>query len=163
MERNLRREDIVDRYTYDIRIIKIEELLETLGTDDIIGWITLCKINNYIAKRKVVLLDDPGRIPAAYNDFLDVFSKTDSNTLLKYRGGYDNYYIYVEAGKHPEDLGYSPLYKMSLDELEVYREYILENLEKGFIELSTAPWAALVLLVKKPGGGVRFCVDYRKL
>jgi len=37
MERNLRREDIVDRYTYDIRIIKIEELLKTLGTDDIIG------------------------------------------------------------------------------------------------------------------------------
>jgi len=27
---------------------------------------------------------------------------------------------------------------MLLDELEVYREYILENLEKGFIEPSTA-------------------------
>ena len=74
-----------------------------------------------------------------YNNFLDVFSKTDSNTLPKYRGEYDNYYIYVEAGKRPEDLGYSPLYKMSLDELEVYREYILENLEKGFIKLSTTP------------------------
>jgi len=37
MERNLRRKDIVDRYTYDIRIVEIEELLETLGTDDVIG------------------------------------------------------------------------------------------------------------------------------
>jgi len=74
-----------------------------------------------------------------YNDFLDVFSKTDSNTLSKYRGGYDNYYIYVEAGKRPEDLGYSPLYKISLNKLKVYREYILENLEKGFIKLSTTP------------------------
>src|SRR6187399_3481935 len=108
MERNFRRKDIVDRYTYDIRIIEIEELLKTLGTDDIIGWTTLCEINNYIAKRKVVLLDNPGRIPAAYNDFLNVFSKIDSNTLPKYRKGYDNYYIYVEAGKRPKDLGYSP-------------------------------------------------------
>jgi len=58
--------------------------------------------------------------------------------LPKYRGGYNDYYIYIEAGKRPEDLGYSPLYKISLDELEVYREYILENLEKSFIELSTA-------------------------
>ena len=74
-----------------------------------------------------------------YNNFLDVLSKTDSNTLLKYRGGYNDYYIYVEAGKRPEDLGYNSLYKISLDELEVYREYILENLEKGFIKLSTTP------------------------
>ena len=59
--------------------------------------------------------------------------------LPKYRGGYNDHYIYVEAGKRPEDLGYSPLYKILLDELEVYREYILKNLEKGFIELSTTP------------------------
>ena len=36
MERNLRREDVVDRYAYDIRIVEMEELLETLGTNDII-------------------------------------------------------------------------------------------------------------------------------
>ena len=82
MERNLWRKDVVDWYTYNIRIVEIDKLLETLGTDDVIGWTTLYEINDYIAKRKAILLDDPGRILAAYNDFLDVFSKTDSNTLL---------------------------------------------------------------------------------
>ena len=58
--------------------------------------------------------------------------------LPAHRRGYDDYYIYIEAGRRPEDLGYSPLYKILLNELEVYREYILENLEKGFIKLNIA-------------------------
>ena len=38
-----------------------------------------------------------------------------------------------------------------------------ENLSKGFITPSHAPFASPVLMARKPGGGLRFCVDYRKL
>lgn len=34
---------------------------------------------------------------------------------------------------------------------------------KNFIRVSNSPAVAPVLLVKKPGGGLRFCVDYRAL
>lgn len=36
-------------------------------------------------------------------------------------------------------------------------------MRKGFICASTSSAASPVLFVKKPGGGLRFCVDYRKL
>ena len=41
--------------------------------------------------------------------------------------------------------------------------YLMENLKKSFIILPTAPFAYPILMAKKPGGGLRFCVDYRKL
>ena len=52
---------------------------------------------------------------------------------------------------------------MSIEELEVTKQYLLDNLEKGFIEPSQSPFAAPVLFVKKPNGGLRFCIDYRRL
>ncbi|KAL9563874.1 hypothetical protein ACKAV7_011909 [Fusarium commune] len=52
---------------------------------------------------------------------------------------------------------------MSREELRALREWLDENLRKGFIRPSSSPVASLVLFVKKPGGGLRFCVDYRAL
>ena len=49
---------------------------------------------------------------------------------------------------------------MSRDELEVLKKYLEDNLSKGYIRASFFPAAAPVLFVKKPGGGLRFCVDY---
>jgi hypothetical protein len=39
----------------------------------------------------------------------------------------------------------------------------VENLDKGFIALGNAPFASLFLMARKPGGGLQFYVDYRKL
>ena len=63
-------------------------------------------------------------------------------------------------GKEPPSL---PLRNQSQDELRVIRKYLKDSLSKNWIRASRSPAAAPVLLVKKPGGGIRFCVDYRGL
>ena len=52
---------------------------------------------------------------------------------------------------------------MSRDELLILRKTLIDLLDKGFIRVSNSPTAALVLFVKKPEGGLRFCIDYRGL
>ena len=52
---------------------------------------------------------------------------------------------------------------MSREELIVLRRTLNDLLDKGFIRVSNSPAAAPVLFARKPGGGLRFCVDYRAL
>lgn len=52
---------------------------------------------------------------------------------------------------------------MSRDELLVLRKTLTDHLDKGWIRASSSPRGAPVLFVKKPGAGLRFCVDYRAL
>jgi len=52
---------------------------------------------------------------------------------------------------------------MSKEELLVLRKTLTELLDKGYIRASNSSAAAPVLFAKKPGGGLRFCVDYRRL
>jgi hypothetical protein len=58
---------------------------------------------------------------------------------------------------------WGPLYSMSKDELLVLRKILSELLDKGFIRVSNSLVAAPILFVRKPGSGLRFCVDYRAL
>ena len=52
---------------------------------------------------------------------------------------------------------------MSKDELLVLRKTLIDLLDKGFIRVSYSPIATPVLFVRKLGGGLRFCIDYRAL
>jgi hypothetical protein len=53
---------------------------------------------------------------------------------------------------------------MPREELAAVEKYIEEMLSKGFITPSNAGNPSpVVLLVKKPEGGLRFCLDYRGL
>jgi hypothetical protein len=52
---------------------------------------------------------------------------------------------------------------MSKEELLVLRKTLSELLDKNFIRARNSPAAAPVLFVKKPGSGLRFYIDYRKL
>jgi hypothetical protein len=52
---------------------------------------------------------------------------------------------------------------MTTAELETVKKYLIDNLDKGFIEASQALYTAPVLFVKKPDGSLRFCIDFWKL
>ena len=60
-------------------------------------------------------------------------------------------------------LPYKRPYLMLKDELLVIKKYINKHLNKGFIHPSILPAAAPILLAKKPGGGIRFYINYRGL
>src|SRR6185437_2727659 len=54
-------------------------------------------------------------------------------------------------------------FRVSPAEWEVIYGEIKDMLKNKVIRHSLSPWAALVVLAPKPDGGIRFCVDYRKL
>ncbi|SLM34528.1 t18348probable pol truncated-rice blast fungus magnaporthe gypsy retrotransposon [Lasallia pustulata] len=55
------------------------------------------------------------------------------------------------------------VYPISNYKLQKLKEYLDENLKKGFISPSHAPDASPVLFVVKANGSLRVCVDYQKL
>jgi hypothetical protein len=57
-------------------------------------------------------------------------------------------------------LSHSPLYWQTIEELLVIKEYLLKNLDKGFIILSLAPFTLLILFIKKSNGLLRFYINY---
>ena len=59
--------------------------------------------------------------------------------------------------------GFGPIYSLSTVEQQALREYLDDNLQKGFITPSESPAGSPILFVKKKDGSLRLCVDYRKL
>ena len=97
-------------------------------------------------------------LPPELLDFEDVFSPKEADKLPPHRP-YD-YDIKLIEGKMPP---FGPLYAISRNELLALKSWLEENLRKGFIRPSSSAAASPVLFVKKPDGGLRFCVDYRGL
>jgi hypothetical protein len=93
-----------------------------------------------------------------YHDYLNMFSKEASN-ILPPAQPYDHKIELITESS----TGYCLLYKMSLEELEAAKQYIQENLDKGFIVPSQAPFASLILMVRKHDGALCLCVNYQKL
>ena len=52
---------------------------------------------------------------------------------------------------------------LSDQETAAMKKYIDEHLGKGFIRPSSSAAASPILLVRKPGGELRFCIDYKAL
>src|SRR5204863_5784585 len=98
------------------------------------------------------------KLPCQYHDLRDVFSKAASDILPPHC----KYDLKIEL-ERDHNLGFSPLYQYTAEELRTCKQYLVENLSKGFIDASQAPFAAPILFAWKANGGLRFCVDYRKL
>lgn len=114
------------------------------------------------AKQKT---DPRTKLPDWAIRYLPTFDHRKAETLPPVRGTGVDHSIELEKdsnGKEAE-APWGPLYSMSRDELLVLRKTLTDLLDKGFIRVSSSPAAAPVLFVRKPGGGLRFCVDYRGL
>ena len=90
---------------------------------------------------------------------INAFNRQDAKTLPPYRKGIDHEINFVE-GKTNDDVPAMPLYQISKDQLLVLRKTLTELLDNDFIRVSNSSAAAPVIFVKKPGGGLWFCVDY---
>lgn len=100
----------------------------------------------------------PKIIPPEYHDFLPLFKKALADKLPPHRD-YDHRIPLKEDFTPP----FGPLYSLSQNELKALREWLDENLSKGFIRASSSPAGAPILFVKKKDGSLRLCVDYRAL
>ena len=58
---------------------------------------------------------------------------------------------------------YKRLYPISKNKLLVIKKYINKHFNKGFIYPSIFLAAAPIFLIKKLGGGIQFCINYRGL
>jgi hypothetical protein len=116
---------------------------------------------NAIARSAISQVTTPSKIPNVpdiYGEFADVFDKQQAEVLPQH-GNYDHA-IPLEEGTIPP---MGPIYSLSETELKILREYIQDNLSKGFIQSSRSPAGAPILFVKKKDGTLRLCVDYRGL
>lgn len=123
---------------------------------------SMVDIDKALAKKKKI--DPRTKLPKHYWEHLSLFDDKEANKLPPLRGDGVDHRIELTStdGKKPI-VPWGPLYNMSQDELLVLRRTLTELLEKNFIRVSNSLAAAPVLFVRKPGGGLRFCVDYRGL
>ena len=98
------------------------------------------------------------KVPAAYHDYLDVFSEQGANTLPPHRK-YD-LEIPLKPGTTPP---WGHIYPMSVPELTTIKEYVKGYLENGFIRHSKSEAAAPCMFIKRDDGKLRLVVDYRGL
>lgn len=115
-------------------------------------------IDKALAKMDQKPTDPRTKLPSEYYRHLSVFMKQEADKLPPHRC-YDHR-IHLTEGASPP---FGPLYGMSRDELLVLKKYLEDHLRKGFIRSSSSPAASPVMFVRKPGGGLRLCVDYRGL
>jgi hypothetical protein len=156
-----------------ISAISISELCEDLQTDGGIeaavvllpagqAELSCCTVRQenfekFMTGKKTT--DPASKVPPEYHEFLEIFSKPASDVLPPHRPGVDHEIKLTVSDQ--DQLPHKKTYGMTQQELAAAKTYIDEHLEKGFIRPSTSPITSPVLLVKKPSGGLRFCVDYR--
>ena len=121
--------------------------------------ISMRNIEYQLEKATKTPIDPKTVVSEEYHKFLDVFSKEASDTLSEH-SKYDHRIRFLEGYKNH---GNSLLQAMSKPKLQFMKKFVEEHLKKGFIEASSAPCLSSIILAVKPGGGVQFCVDYRRL
>ena len=120
--------------------------------------ISMQDIDYQLNKNKRPPTDPATKVPECYHNSLDVFSKEASNTISAHSK--HNHVIRLLGEK---DHDQATLRAMLKEKLAFIKKFLEDNLKKGFIEASSAPCFLPIMLAVKPGSGIQFCVDYRKL
>lgn len=102
------------------------------------------------------LTDPRWKVPVYLHEYLDMFDRPTADKLPPHRP--EDHEIKLIPGQTPP---FKKGYQLSQEELKAAKKYIDEHLAKGFIRPSTSHVTSPIILVKKPGGGLRLCVDYR--
>ena len=96
------------------------------------------------------------QLEALLTNFADVFaldpSELGSTGLVKHS---------IDTGDHAPIR--QPLRRTPFALRGKVNEMVREMVAQGVVEPSKSPWASPIVLVRKKDGGMRFCVDYRKL
>jgi len=124
-----------------------------------IFWVSLYNITNAIEAKDLKKPSLEEIVPEQYHEFLPLFSKVLVDQLPPHWPGI-NYEVILKVGETPT---WGPLYSMSRAELVVLKEWLVENMLKGFIWHSSLPFAAPVLFTKERDGGLRFFINYRDI
>lgn len=98
-------------------------------------------------------------LPAAYHKLLDLFNVQKGMSLPPHRDGVDHKIQLEPGAKAPK----RRVYGLNHQQMGVVKAYIDDMMAKGLIRRSTSEWVSPLCIAKKPGGGLRICVDYRGL
>lgn len=103
-------------------------------------------------------------LPAQLHDMVELFQEIELGVLPPRRPGIDTRINFRKDAKG-EDPPYpwGPLYSMTQGELLVLQKTLKELEDAGYIRQASSPCGAPGIFVRKPGGGLRFCCDYRAL
>jgi hypothetical protein len=110
------------------------------GPDPRVYTVSLDEIDRLIEIKTLELepTDDElmeSKLPADHRAYADTFSKEASDQLQPHRS-YDHK---IQLDGPATSLSYHPLRNQTREELEATRQYLVENLGKGFIDPSQAP------------------------
>ncbi len=101
---------------------------------------------------------DAQALPNVYKDLMIAFSRAKASQLPPHRPS--DCAIDLLPDTIPPR---GRIFPLSRPESEAMNNYIQEELTKGFIRASTSPASAGFFFVKKKGGDLRPCIDYRGL
>ena len=121
--------------------------------------ISMRDLKYHLNKADKLVIDPTTKVLKCYHNFLDIFSKENLDKIslhLKYNHK-------IELLEEDKDHSQTALCGMSKSQLKFVKKFLKEHLKKSFIEASRAPCSSPILLAKKPGGDIRFCVDYKRL
>ena len=125
---------------------------DTVIESDLGPSITQSKADNFVldhlsADCRKELYDLLSQFPSLFND------KPGKTQLIVHN-------ITLQTGTKPIKM--AP-YRVNPEKAELIRQELKVMQAMGVIEDSSSPWGSPVVLIPKPDGTIRFCVDYRKL
>jgi len=107
---------------------------------------------------KLAEIPNLSNISSEYHKFANVFSKTKAKVLTPHHP----YDLQINLEEGDQSL-VGLIYSLLASEQETLKKFIEENLNIGFIQLTSSPHSALVLFVKKKDSSLCLCIDFYSL